>query len=335
MTRPLPDWQPLPHGGETPALEAARMAAAAGSGLVAFAASATGHQDGWAPELAAEIGRRWATEGLTVRLLDLSLDDPRLHGPLNVAPEEGVTDAIRFGASLGHVLRPAGGVLFASAGTAVADPEATLRAPGLDHLVRRLLEREGVSLLYVSMGSPGAAVVLDRADQVVVLAEASHDAAGDLGEASIKTVAVVGPPESSRRSEDQAAAPEEAELAASPLPAAPPMAAGVDPLRNREPDPFDLPASAAEAPEMSTAPVAAAAEAESTEKAEDVVQVAPDPGYAVTRSKSLVGPVTWVIVLLFLVLMAVALQMGWIGVPSAFLGQAPAAPPGSVAAFLS
>lgn len=290
--------------GETAALEAARMAAAAGSGLVALAATRGAHDGGWGLEVAAEIGRRWAAEGVTVRLLDLCLADPRLDVSLGVPAGEGASDAILFGASLGRVLQPAGTLQFVSAGTPVARPEPILRSEGMTHLVRRLLERDGVSLLYVAIGGEGADAVLERADQVVLVAESTHDAAELLGPAAMKTVAVVGLPDG------RTSAPGHAEAwEGTPLPAAPPLAETA--LRNAEPDPFDVPL---EVPGVRTDAHSLTGAGHHQPVVEEVLLPAPPP----PSTTSTRAPLAVVVLLLILVLLAVAIQMGWIAAPSAF-----------------
>lgn len=281
------------------------MAAAAGSGLVALAATPTAHDEGWGPKLAAEIGRRWAAEGLSVRLLDLCLADPKLEGALGLQHAEGASDAILFGASLGRVLRPAGGLQFVSAGTPVTQVQHILESDGMTHLARRLLERDGVSLLYVSIGSEGAASVLSRADQVILMAEERHGAEAALGTASVKTVAVVGPVGDGpgERADGVPA------WSGTPLPAAPPLAP--DALRNAEPDPFDLPVEV-QVPGRSR-DLAPSMSSRNPPVVEEVLLPAPPPS---TNSRR--GPLAVVGLLLILVLLAIAIQMGWIGAPSSF-----------------
>ena len=303
MSRPLPDWQPLPATGETPALEAARLAASAGSGLVALAVSESGHRAGWGPDLAVEIGRRWVGEGASVHLVDLNLDDPRLHGPLEAELGEGMTDALFYGASLGRVLRPAAGLQFATTGTPVPDPGALLESDGLKHVLRRLLERGGISMLYVCLGAPGSVRVLDGADQVVLLSEPGFDASRSLGDAATKTVAVVGP----EGMAEGGAVPDVPvrQSAAHGLPSAPPLAPS---LTNREPDPFDVPEEVplpeAVDPTPSAAPSGPVSE--------------PERERALAAPASSRGPLAIILLLLVLVLLAIAIQMGWIGAPSAF-----------------
>lgn len=254
--------------------------------------------------MAAEIGRRWTAEGVAVRLIDLCLSDPRLEKTLGLKAGEGASDAILFGASLGRVMRAASGFQFVSAGTPVVAAGQVLRSDGMTHLARRLLERQGVSLLYVALGSEGGDAILQQADQVVLLAEAQHGAEEALGTAAVKTVAVVGPPHgeedgfTERLWED------------GHLPSAPPLA-GSDALRNAEPDPFDVPIEVPIAAGPSARALAASGRHQPV--VEEVLLPAPPP-----PSTSRRGPLAVVALLLILVLLAVAIQMGWIGAPGAF-----------------
>lgn len=113
------------------------------------------HQD-WAAHAAVAIAGNWASRGARVLLVDLCLDEPRLHRAFNAANLEGITDAIEYGASLRRIARPANEDEFwvATAGTIVASPDSLLGRTAWHHLLATLVEGGVTVVTYQVAESP-------------------------------------------------------------------------------------------------------------------------------------------------------------------------------------
>ena len=113
------------------------------------------HQD-WAAHAAVAIAGNWASRGARVLLVDLCLDEPRLHRAFNAANLEGITDAIEYGASLRRIARPANEEKFwvATAGTLVASSDSLLHRTAWHRLLATLVEGGVTVVTYQVAESP-------------------------------------------------------------------------------------------------------------------------------------------------------------------------------------
>jgi len=138
--------------------------------VVAVLASAPGRSPA---ETALGLARAWSEAGHRVVLADLSLDEPILHELLDLPNDEGVTDAVSMGASVGRVAQrvPDTRMFLVSAGTPVADPEALLTRARWKALCQGFVEA-GATLVAFAPGEAGTAEGLfGQATDVVLVGE--------------------------------------------------------------------------------------------------------------------------------------------------------------------
>jgi hypothetical protein len=146
-----------------------------GSGVVVVLLAEEGPRShGWGPRVAVSLAREWAGDGLKVFLADGDLDHPALHRVLGRDNEEGMADAVVYGASPGRIGRPVpeAGFLFASAGTVIPDAEETWAHPRWGTLLEAFRESGSLLLLYLPAdGEGGPAALVEQADRVIRLAD--------------------------------------------------------------------------------------------------------------------------------------------------------------------
>jgi len=157
--------------------------------VVTFLVSPGAHRGGWAAGTLLTLCREWASAGARLFLLDLSVDEPVLHGALGEENGEGVSDALLYGASVRRIARASedGGFFFAPAGTAVADPRAVMESPRWPSLLDGFREAGVQLILYLPSHLPGASQALSRGGHAVVLQGEGEEPEGAL----LRTVEVV------------------------------------------------------------------------------------------------------------------------------------------------
>lgn len=211
--------------------------------MVAVRASPGARHKDWAAHAAVAIAGNWASRGARVLLVDLCVEEPRLHRAFNTENLEGIADAIEYGASLRRIARPANGERFwvATAGTLVASPGSLLHRPAWHHLLATLVEG-GVTVVTYQVaesafhprGTPSI-VLACKGEPMAALGKLGlRDAVALLGPApdGTKVTIVTGKKENRlggqayRASlwegfDDDAEAEEPAEVQAEPAPAAP------------------------------------------------------------------------------------------------------------------
>ena len=211
MTFQIPPWAPagpvaLPvtdgEGGRV-------VAVVAGQGAVTA---------GWAADLTAELARGWADAGARVVLADGGLTHPQLHESLSLPPEEGLSDALLWGASMKRVaVRPEGEPFFAvTAGTAVADGAAVFLGERWGALCAGFREAGVTLAVLVPADDPCVAGVLAQATDVVVVAARGEDLSGLLAGVGAPVHAVVGRPSEGDAEEAPADVPGPEDVAAEP-----------------------------------------------------------------------------------------------------------------------
>jgi hypothetical protein len=163
--------------------------------VVAITPTESASSDDWSVQATFEIARSWAETGLRVFLMDLSLERPVLHEAFEMENQEGVSDALAFGASVQRIANPVldGKAFFASAGTKTADPEWILGHERWADLTSAFVEAGATLLLYFPPDLPGASSLLEQVTDVVFLAGQGESASAELGDAAEKVVAILGP----------------------------------------------------------------------------------------------------------------------------------------------
>jgi hypothetical protein len=193
MAGPLPDWQALAPGLESPALDAAFRAAHEGRGLIVVLSAPSAHDAGWASDLAIEIAQRWTSDDAPCCLVDWSLERPDLHRKLGAGLGEGIADCVYFGASRDRVVSPTSrGFDFISAGTVATDPEGLVTSPRWRGL-RGQLARLGGLLIYAPTDLPGVSALAEGGDVVLLIADPHQAEAASLDLAGVPA-AIFGRP---------------------------------------------------------------------------------------------------------------------------------------------
>lgn len=196
MTSDHPTWEAFdPAGGPYPATLALPEEMLGEGHIIALLATSEARREGWAASAAAAIASRWADDGGRVVLGDLDLLEPALHRVLGVPNGEGLTDGFLYGASIARIARraPGGPYFFASAGTAVAEPEEVLSHPRWATLASGFAEAHANFVVFLPAEVPGARKVLERASHVVLMAGRREDPDAILGDLAAGVIAVVGP----------------------------------------------------------------------------------------------------------------------------------------------
>lgn len=151
--------------------------------------------EAWAPDVAVGLARAWGTKGRRVVLFDGGLTSPSLHPILGRQNDEGLTDAVVYGASVGRVARRIEGepLFFVPAGTVVADPRAVLEHPRWAGMCRGFLQAGATLVVFLPAAEPGADLALADATDLVVLAPEGEDAEALAGGHAGRLRAVLGP----------------------------------------------------------------------------------------------------------------------------------------------
>jgi len=127
-------------------------------------------------------------------LADAGLDDPVLHEAIDGVVGEGLSDVMLYGASVKRVAKPIeGGVLFASAGTPVADAAEVMAHPRWETVIHGFQEAGALLLVHLPADTPGADALLEQAAGVVVVADNASDVIAVGGTVSERVLAVIGP----------------------------------------------------------------------------------------------------------------------------------------------
>jgi hypothetical protein len=137
---------------------------------------------GWTGRVAVDLASAWGASGAQVILADADVAAAPLHGLLGEENGEGMSDHLIFGASLERVARPLSGrpFLFASAGTAVGDPEGTLRSSRWAYCLSAVRGSPSVLVLYLPADLLGDSPLPAEADRIVrLVASPSAEAASD------------------------------------------------------------------------------------------------------------------------------------------------------------
>jgi hypothetical protein len=162
--------------------------------IVALLLAKGAEEGAWGTEVAIGLVRGWVAGGLRVVLADAGLERPTLHDAFELRNQEGLADALLWGASVQHVARPLpeGGFYLITAGTAVPEGGLALRSARWHQLCDGFQEA-GVSLVVlIPAGQPGHSAVLNAATDVVVLAVPGEEVQDLLGPWAPKLRGIVG-----------------------------------------------------------------------------------------------------------------------------------------------
>lgn len=155
---------------------------------------ATDSAAAWAASGAVALSKAWGGRGRRVVLFDGGIEHPSLHGLLGRDNDEGLTDAVVYGASVGRVARRVEGqpLFFVPAGTVVAEPDQVMEHPRWTGMCRGFLQAGATLVVFVPSAGPGIERALDDATDIVVLAGQGDDVASVVGAHAGKVRAVLG-----------------------------------------------------------------------------------------------------------------------------------------------
>src|SRR5689334_653123 len=161
-------------GASSPVLEALVRGPSAALSAVLLIAGEEAQRSGFASRAAIAIADAWSVAERTPVLVDLDLENPRLHDELGAANDEGVADAFAFGTSLRMLWRETVGHRFSFLAGGYATNGGEILASG-DW--RRIIAQESATghtlLLYVPANAAGLEALAGKVGAVIVLAEES------------------------------------------------------------------------------------------------------------------------------------------------------------------
>ncbi len=175
MTLHIPPWAPFDPGSppEPPGDES-------GAGrVVALVASRSALAAGWTGHLVSALARAWSASGLRIVVADAGLEHPTLQDAFGVVNEEGLSDALLWGASVQKVARPLtqDGFYVITAGTPVHDLAQPFTSDRWVQLCSGFREAGVTLVTLVPESAPGWDSVVFAATDVFVLAATGEDVA--------------------------------------------------------------------------------------------------------------------------------------------------------------
>jgi hypothetical protein len=148
----------------------------------------------WSTAAAWDVARAAARDGRRVALVDLWVEEPRLHEPAGVRPSDGIVDAFEFGVSLNKAAREVHGVFFIAAGSYPTSAAQVFANPRWGKLQAGFRSEGALLLVYLSPDALGRLSAVP--DGVIALAphglEAASAAATSLGAAGERGAPVLG-----------------------------------------------------------------------------------------------------------------------------------------------
>ena len=137
----------------------------------------------WAAEAAWEVARAAARDRRRVALVDLWLDEPRLHEVVGVTPSDGIVDAFEYGVSLTRAAHDVDGVFFIAAGSYTPSAGEIFAHARWKKLQGGFRSEGALLLLYLSAG--GLARLAAVPDGLVVLSPDGFEAESSIGQGII------------------------------------------------------------------------------------------------------------------------------------------------------
>lgn len=134
----------------------------------------------WAAEAAWDVARAAAQGERRVALVDLWLEEPKLHEVVGLAPNDGIVDAFEYGMSLTKAVRQVGNVFFIPAGTYTASAGELFGHPRWQKLQAGFRAEGALLLLYLSAG--GLARLSAAPDGLLVLSPGGFELESPIGQ---------------------------------------------------------------------------------------------------------------------------------------------------------
>jgi len=107
----------------------------------------------WAAQAAWDVARAAVVDDRRVALVDLWIEEPRLHEVVGLAPSDGIVDAFEYGVSLTKTAHPVDGVFFIPAGSYTAKAGDMLGHERWPKLHAGFRAEGALLLLYLSAGA--------------------------------------------------------------------------------------------------------------------------------------------------------------------------------------
>jgi hypothetical protein len=182
-----------PEGGAAADLWQRVLAAEPRPRPILVSADAAARRTGWAPRAVIALADALAERLTQVTIVDLEFEDPQLHRIAGVRNDEGIADALLFGASIEHLVHAGPGhrARVIPAGAYVPSPGEVLASPGWARVLQEATASGGGLLLYLPAETPLGALAqhVDRA--ILLRGDASVPPAGPA--AALRQLAVVAP----------------------------------------------------------------------------------------------------------------------------------------------
>lgn len=137
----------------------------------------------WAAEAAWDVARAAASDQRRVALVDLWIDEPRLHEVVGLTPSDGIVDAFEYGVSLTRAAHEVDGVFFIAAGSYTASAGEIFTHARWKKLQGGFRSEGALLLLYLSAG--GLARLAAVPDGLVVLSPDGFEPESSIGQGII------------------------------------------------------------------------------------------------------------------------------------------------------
>lgn len=136
----------------------------------------------------------WGESGHRVVVADCVLEHPTLHRNAGLENGEGVADAALFGASVSRIAQPVPGrsFFFVSAGSPAGDPDRVVTSARWGRLQDGFRDAGVTFVVFLREGCVGEAMLIEGADDVVVLTDSSERVPRSAREAAGKVRVLVG-----------------------------------------------------------------------------------------------------------------------------------------------
>ncbi|MEX2472301.1 MAG: hypothetical protein WEA34_08995 [Gemmatimonadota bacterium] len=157
-------------------------------------APAAASRERWSADVALDMADAWGESGHRVVVADCVLEHPTLHRNAGLQNGEGVADAALFGASVSRIAQPVPGrsFFFVSAGSPAGDPDSVVTSARWGRLQDGFRDAGVTFVIFLREGCVGEAMLIDGADDVVVLTESSERVPRSAREAAGKVRLLVG-----------------------------------------------------------------------------------------------------------------------------------------------
>jgi cell division septation protein DedD len=137
----------------------------------------------WAAEAAWDVARAAAHAGRRVALVDLWIEEPRLHEVVGFTPSDGIVDAFEYGVSLTKTAHEVNGVFFIAAGSYTASAGEIFGHARWKKLQAGFRSEGALLLLYLSAG--GLARLAAAPDGLLVLSPDGFEPQSSIGQGII------------------------------------------------------------------------------------------------------------------------------------------------------